>query len=259
MLIAQLSDLHLIDPARGLGFAPALTWTVDLLNRFSRRPDLVLLTGDLADVAEPGAYADLRRLLTPLQAPVIAIPGNHDDRELLRAVFADQDWMPAAGFIQIGLDLGPLRVLALDSQRVGEVGGELCADRLAWLAHALDAAPGRPTLIALHHPPVPVGMPQLDRFGFGQAAALAALVGRHRQVIGVLAGHMHRALTVQFAGTVLHVAPSLACQFALPFAGNPRATRTREPGAFMLHNWDRGRLTSYTIPLGELGILPAAT
>ena len=89
LVVAQISDLHIKAPgvlAYGkVDTAAAFAACVAELNRFAPRPDLVVISGDLADTPAPEEYAHLTRLLAPLQIPLAVIPGNHDDRAMLRA------------------------------------------------------------------------------------------------------------------------------------------------------------------------------
>ena len=78
--------------------------------------------------------------------------GNHDDREAMRSVFGDCDWLPDEGFVQYVVDLGGLRLIALDTHVPGAPGGTLCDDRLDWLNDRLSEAPDRPTILFLRHP-----------------------------------------------------------------------------------------------------------
>ncbi len=56
-----------------------------MLNAEVPAPAAVVMTGDLVNDARPDEYAALADLLAPLDAPVLPLPGNHDDRALLRA------------------------------------------------------------------------------------------------------------------------------------------------------------------------------
>ena len=89
-LVAQISDLHIKRPedlAYGrVDTAAALSRCVDALNRFTPRLDLVVISGDLADTPVKEEYDHLKTLLAPLEIPFVAIPGNHDERSLMRGV-----------------------------------------------------------------------------------------------------------------------------------------------------------------------------
>ena len=90
ILITQISDLHITRPgalAYGrVDTATALLRTISTLNGLSPRPDLVVISGDIADSALPEEYAHATKLLGALKVPFVAIPGNHDRRPLMRRV-----------------------------------------------------------------------------------------------------------------------------------------------------------------------------
>ena len=73
--------------------------------------------------------------------PVFVIPGNHDSRDLLRAAFGADGYLPKDGFLQYAIEDYPVRLVALDTHIPGEGGGELCDERLAWLDRTLAASP----------------------------------------------------------------------------------------------------------------------
>src|SRR3954452_15927845 len=159
-LLAQLSDPHIgaewadRDPVAGLAAA------VESVRSMRPRPDAVLVSGDLSDNATDAEYEQVRDLLTPLHAPLYVLAGNHDDRRALRRHFgvAGTDGEP----VQYSGDLGPLRLVLLDTPRPGEAPGALDAERLDWLDAELAAAPKVPTLLAMHHPPLLPGVPAWD-------------------------------------------------------------------------------------------------
>ena len=161
VLIAQISDLHIKAPgalAYGkVDTAAALSACVAELNRFTPRPDLVVISGDLADTPTPGEYAHLKRLLAPLQIPFVAIPGNHDDRAMLRAALPAQPYAAAEGALDLTRAVGDLDVVLIDSMTPGKNFGTLEPATLAWLEATL-AGSRRPALVFLHHPPFITGI-----------------------------------------------------------------------------------------------------
>ncbi|OLL30462.1 phosphodiesterase [Burkholderia sp. SRS-W-2-2016] len=245
MLLAQISDLHIKQAGvlayRRVDTAAYLTRCVAALNALAPRPDAVLITGDLVDQGDPQQYAHLKTLLAPLEIPYFLMVGNHDERAALRAAFPERAELRDGGeFVQYGVDVGPLRVLALDSMVPGQSGGTLCDARLGWLAQQLDAARGKPVVVALHHPPFACGIGHMDEMRVDQAAAdkLAALIGQHPNVERVLCGHVHRAMFVRFGGTIASAIPAPAHQVALDLREHAPSAFVMEPPAYALHRYE---------------------
>ena len=214
MLVAQISDTHILSPTSDLPSAKlraeCLARCVAAVNRES--PDAVILTGDTVQHGQPDEYAWLRELLAPLQAPLYMVPGNRDDNEALRTAFDDAPFLPRTGpFLHYAIEDFDTRLVALDSTLAGERKGHFCAQRQAWLEETLAAQPERPTLLFIPHPPFDVG----DHYVGGyrhpeEAAALQSIVARHSQVIGLLCGHVHWPVTRDWAGTQARIMPSVA-------------------------------------------------
>jgi len=216
------------------------------------RPDIAVVTGDLVDHGEPEEYEQLRHLLTRLSMPVFVIPGNHDAREPLREAFRGARYLPVAGYLQYAIEDYPVRLVALDTHIPGQGGGELCDERLAWLDRTLAAAPERPTLLLMHHPPFPTGMRRMDQAGLSNAEAFAAVVQRHPQIERILCGHLHRPIDRRFAGTIAGTAPSTAHQMVLNLGPENSLRYKLEPAGYQLHLWleDTG-LVTHTAVLGD--------
>ncbi|APE30067.1 metallophosphoesterase [Halomonas aestuarii] len=184
MRLAQLTDCHLLaDPAaRGRIGVPLrqLEAVVAAVNR--QRPDRVVVTGDISQDETATSYRLAERVLSRLDAPWCWLPGNHDRTDRM----ADCRPLPEA------LDLGDWRALLLDTHVSGREGGELGAERRSALDASLDGDP-RPTLLMMHHPPLPVGAAWLDAIGLADAEAFWRVVAPHGQIRGVFFGHVHQA------------------------------------------------------------------
>ncbi len=110
-----------------------------------------MISGDLTDFGRPAEYASLAAQIAPLEAaglPVYLMPGNHDDRAELRRSFPGARATSATGrrpSIQFAVDVGPLRLLALDTCVPMQSAGALDAERLALARDASSrrAATGR--------------------------------------------------------------------------------------------------------------------
>lgn len=252
MLIAQITDFH-------LGFSPGgifednarrLQTVVRTLNELVPRPDLVLATGDLTDHGDLPSYRRLKRILSKLEIPVLFCMGNHDDRAAFLKVYPDTAMVD--GFNQYAVETLPLRLLVLDTLEPGRHGGGFCETRAAWLEARLAEAPDRPTLIVLHHPPIDTGIEWMS-IGKDEAwvARLEAVVSQHRQVVGLLAGHVHRPIMSAFAGTTVRVCPSTQPQVVLDLAPmdleqpDDRPMIVAGSPGIGLHRWNGRNLISH--------------
>jgi Icc protein len=253
--IVQLSDLHLRAGEDGGGPAARLEHAVREVVRLQPRPDAVLLSGDLADAPSSEAYEQAHELLAPLGLPLHAIPGNHDDRDLLRARFGPAP-APAGAPVHFVADCGALRLIGCDSTSPGRESGALGAERLGWLKDTLEQRRETPTLLALHHPPVLTGVRSMDAIALAleDRVALEALLGGHPQVQTVTCGHVHLTMTCAFAGRPLLVCPSTNSTLRLDLRGRDDIpfTVSDQPLGFAVHALVDGRLVSHVQPLTQL-------
>lgn len=256
MILAHLSDPHICAPGRLLfgraDTAAALDAAVGRLNALPTPPDLVVVTGDLTEHGFPEEYAEFRRIMTPLAAPFVVLPGNHDRREALRAAFAGAAGLPATGPLHYTVETFPVRLVCLDSLIEGSGRGRIGPEQLSWLDRTLAQAPDRTTVLALHHPPFPTGIGHVDAVGLEDADALGAIVARHGQVERVIAGHVHRAMQRRWSGTLASTAPSTTHAVSLDLRPGAVAAYIYEtPGLQLLH-WhaDHG-LVGHILPLGR--------
>jgi 3',5'-cyclic-AMP phosphodiesterase len=248
-LVAQISDLHIggdwgsADPVSGL------RTVLDAVLGMPDRPDVLLVTGDLVENGTDEEYAVVGELLSAASLPVHVLPGNHDRREGLRARFE----LPGDGAapVQYAAQLGPMRLVALDTTIPGRASGELDSDRLSWLDAELTRAPEQPTLLAMHHPPASTGLAPWDEIGLapGDRDALGEVVRRHPQVQRLVAGHIHQPLVAALAGQPVLAVPSTYVQALVDFTA-PEIQLGPGPPGFAIHALVDGRLTSYLHVLG---------
>ena len=260
LLIAQISDLHIKPPGElaygRVDTAAALKRAVATLNRFAPRPDLVVITGDLADTPLAEEYEHVKTLLVPLQIPYAAIPGNHDRRALMRDTLSHLGHAPGEGALNATRAVGELDILLIDSTVPGAHHGELDAATLRWLDDTLAASATRPALLFMHHPPFVTGIGYMDRIRLRNADALALLLQRHPRARLVAAGHVHRAAQASFAGVSATICPAGEQACALDLSARWGEVFMREPPAFHLHAWFPGEgfgtLVTHLVPVGEV-------
>lgn len=259
LVIAQISDLHIKRPGelayRVVDTAAALARCVARLNALRPRPALVVVSGDLVDTGADAEYAHLRELLRPLQLPLAVIPGNHDARDGLRRAFPDQPYAAGEGALNFVHSVGPFDLLCVDSTVPGAPHGLLDPATLAWIDLTLAAAPERPAILVLHHPPFATGIAHMDRQNLHNASGLAAVVGRHPRLGLVAAGHVHRAVVTSFAGRPATICPAPNHAVDLDLAQARVPSLRVEPPAFHLHAWidqsGSGAVVTHWVPIGD--------
>jgi Icc protein len=233
--VLQLSDPHLLaDPGGLCRGRPALAclqhgWQ-QALAQLGQPPDLLLISGDLCQDESWGGYIQLRQLLERWELPVALLPGNHDHGALLRAALGRQAWIAPARVPLAGWSL-----LLLSSHRPGAVAGWLDPAQLAWLRQQLATA-DQPLLVALHHPPLAIGSPELDRIALQRPQELLDLLRASPWVRGVVFGHVHQ----HWQGELLRPSPGPSlllwgCPSTL--AAFPAA----QPCPLGRNNWPGGR------------------
>ena len=230
-LIAQLTDVHIggPQPDNGERFSAA----VDEINRMTRQPDLVLLTGDLTHNGAPAEWRELTDRLAQLEAPFHAIAGNHD-----------QGIDELAGHRT--LDLDPLHLVLLDTS-----SNEVSPDDASWLDQRLTQASDRPVVIAMHHPPFETGIWWMDCVGLKHASRIEAVVRRHPQVIKVLAGHVHRPIQSAWGPCSLWACPATSVAIAPDLDPDHAPAETAEPPSFSLHAYTNdGAMVTHVVPVG---------
>ncbi len=254
-LVVQLSDLHLRTGEDEAQRAARLASAVSRVAELRPTPGAVLLSGDLADEPSPTAYEQVHALVARLDVPVHAIPGNHDDRAMLRERFGPDG--PAGEQVRFAVRCGPLRLLGCDSTVPGREGGALGADQLHWLARTLAEEPHTPTLLALHHPPLATGVRSMDAIALDgeDSAALEELLEDHPQVQTIACGHVHTAMASTFAGRCLLVCPSTNSTLRLDLRDRAdlEFSTARLPLGFAVHALVDGRIVSHVQALSASG------
>jgi Icc protein len=235
MLIAQLSDPHIrVGPLAGEA-AAHLHRALGRVLALGALPDCVVITGDIAENGTAEEYENFRSVVGDFPLPVYLASGNHDDAATLVSCFAGTTFLGGGASSYYALQHPDATVVVLDSSVAGRLDGHLDAAQLGWLDATLAGRRETPAVLCLHHPPMPVGLGFLDSIRLDNPADLAAVLAGHDNVVRILAGHVHRSIVADFAGTTVTVAPSTFRQAALSLHSADPAGYVYEPPGFLLH------------------------
>jgi Icc protein len=242
IVFAQLSDTHLDGGQPRADRAHAVMAS---LVRGRAPLDAVLVTGDIADHGLPSEYEQARSVLAA-PWPVLFCPGNHDERAAFRRVLLGGEGdMPIN---QVHRMPGAV-IAACDSTIPDNDDGYLTDETLAWLDAELGVDPVTPAFVVFHHQPVPLHTETSDVIRLSGEARLAAVLGRHPQVVAVLCGHAHSAAATTFAGRPLLAAPGVVSTSVLPWEERDRADIQAPPAVAYHVLGDDGRLTTHYRPV----------
>lgn len=245
MRFAHISDLHICrDPVGTDGMRDDAVEVVEALardlHRIAGNLDFVVLSGDLTDDAHPESFRHVARLFETLPCPMFLIPGNHDGPAAFQSCMQDLEYLAESDILGRVVEVGPLRLLGVDTCIEAETTGALTPADLSLLKRELSAGGPTPLVIVMHHAPFATGSDEFDAIsrleGSNNFAAILDETGA-RPVI--LCGHIHRPYSAIWHGAACFVAGSPAAPYTaeLPFGASPIHPAT-EQYAYFLHSLD---------------------
>jgi 3',5'-cyclic-AMP phosphodiesterase len=253
-VLLHISDTHLIGGDASLyGAVNADGRLGELLEQLTHsglRPDAIIFTGDLADTGEPQAYRKLRGLVEPfaaeLDAELVWVMGNHDNRAQLRRLLLDE--APSMAPLDRVRMIDGLRIVTLDTSVPGHHYGEITVSQLDWLAEELASPAPDGTILAMHHPPIPSVLDLAVTVELRDQASLGRVL-RGTDVRAILAGHLHYSTNATFVGIPVSVASATCYTQDLTVAAGGTRGRDGAQGCNLVHVY-QDTVVHSVIPLG---------
>ncbi len=253
-VILHLSDTHLVASGLLYGAVDSDDRLVQLLEETLAsgvEPEALVFTGDLTDKGHPEAYARLRGIVEPvaerLGAQLIWLMGNHDERANFRSVLLGEP--PDDAPFDRSYMVGGLRILALDTSVPGHHHGEVSARQLEWLAGELSRPAPEGTIVAMHHPPVPM-IQDLAVLTELRRQDLLEEVLSGSDVRLILGGHLHFSSSATFAGIPVSVASATCYTQDLNVVTGGSRGRDGAQGLNLVHVYPHTIVNS-VVPLGS--------
>lgn len=213
--ILQITDCHLGDKVGeklvGMDTDLSLDLVIASINEKQEAASLLLVTGDLANHAKPGAYLRLRDKLEDLEIDQAWLSGNHDSHSLMVNTVGNT-------LLPRSIRLGKWLIIMLDSSVPGKVAGRLGVSELESLSSTLERFSQQDfVLICLHHQPVKIGCDWLDEQRVSDSEEFFEILSKEPRLRGIVWGHVHQEFSgvdERLPGVKLLSTPSTCIQFA---------------------------------------------
>ena len=182
-LIAHISDLHVSSSDFDEEMFMKAVGEINHLH-----PDMIILTGDITNNGYLKEFEEATKYLGMFEAPLFAVPGNHDSRNLGYQTFEE-----LVGEVSWKLTMGEdLTVIGLDSSTPDENRGHIGHPQHLWLEHQLDECVINEnfSVVCLHHHIVSIPQTGRERNVLSDAGDILKTLTTHEVDI-VLSGHKH--------------------------------------------------------------------
>ncbi len=227
--VTQFSDTHFsISGVRshgGFGYDTDDVWETVFAHAFGggpALPDLVVITGDIADHGLADEYAKAAQHFARLPVAANVCPGNHDfhtpfesglprPRLTMSRTLRVGNWLFLfADSNFAGREMGDDGRLHDKHDRI-ESNGQFGPSELAWLSETMGATDADYAFIWVHHPPKAAGTYNVPAYD----AEVVELCGQHPKLRGFGAGHTHTNTVVELAERPVFTCPAFTINLDL--------------------------------------------
>lgn len=206
--IAQISDTHIIAGGLFRGIDTCANFETVLAAALAKRPDLLVISGDIAGEAGGDAnYRWIKDRLDRCAVPYLAMAGNHDSTHEMRRVFTWPVPLNDPGQIYFKVAHNGWALYFLDSSY-----DFLPSQQLDWVVDELTQDP-RPSVVFVHHPPSDQIAPNFPKkYILHNHTNVIQSLAPFAHIHGIFSGHNHYFHEVTVSGLRLFVTPSTAMQ-----------------------------------------------
>jgi 3',5'-cyclic AMP phosphodiesterase CpdA len=218
-LFVQISDTHIgFNKEANPDVAGTLTHTIDIVNRMSVQPALIIHTGDITHLSKPAEFDLAQQLFTRLRtAEMHTVPGEHDTTDATVTEYFNRFGKASNNKGYYSFDHSGVHFIALINVLQFKPGGlgTLGAEQLDWVAQDLKHRSASTPIVVFAHMPLwtiyePWG------WGTGDADQLMNQLRRFGSVT-VLNGHIHQIVQKVEGNMTFHTARSTS--YPQPLAG----------------------------------------
>ena len=211
MRIIQITDSHIYGDTTstfdGINTKMSFERVLERVQQLDK-PDIVIGTGDLSMDGSSQSYSWLHKRLTKIDAPIVLIPGNHDQQDELAG------GIESTCFLKYGeLLSGSWCFHFLNTAHGGSHAGRLLSDDLSALTSNFQKNREIFHAIFMHHPPVRMGSIWLDEMGLINLTEFWKSIEHAPNLKLIVCGHVHQELDVVRKNVRVLTSPSTCIQF----------------------------------------------
>ena len=218
MIIAQISDTHIISPSHKFSEVAAsrikhLENCVSNILNLKTQPNAIIHTGDISHNGLIEEYKLVYKILNRLKIPIFYTPGNRDNRKNLSSIFthsyltnAKKDQFIYSTYFK------DFRLVSMDSSCKKHNQGELTRKGLEIFFSILMEHKDIPTVIFMHHPPYDVSLSSIKNIEYNSEN----LLPKFRKILdsfnikGLFCGHIHRNFESKLGDIISYTLPPIA-------------------------------------------------
>lgn len=247
--VLQISDLHLLPEPNQTLLGVNTEETAGKVFEFAKSklwpPDLIVLTGDLAQEPLSVTYERLNRFLESLDVSIVCLPGNHDDPQMMAQQLQSENVHCVSQILTSNW-----QIICLDSSVPGSNGGHFSDATFEILEDHLDQYPEKFALVCLHHHPVPIDCLWLDTMVLDNRKEFFTILQSRSQSRAIVCGHIHQDLNRTHQKLQVFGTPSTCFQFK---PGSEKFVLDNQaPGYRRLSLYPDGTIKSEVLRLAEL-------
>ena len=245
MKIIQITDLHLrCDKDYSvfdINTFQSARIIIDHISQVHKDLNALVISGDISDDETSESYSNLLELTDQIDTKIYLMPGNHDSiKEIKKCAsigkvkselyFADDNWI----------------YFMFNTKKDNSPNGLLKQDEIDIFTDMLRKNEDKYFMIFLHHHPVEIGSPTMDKMIIENANILLDLIRKNKSIRGVSWGHIHNVFETNINNAKLFSTPS-TCYQSKPRSETFTIDKKEKPGYRIIHFSSSGNLETKVV------------
>ena len=245
MKIIQITDLHLrCDKDYSvfdINTFQSARIIIDHISQVHKDLNALVISGDISDDETSESYSNLLELTDQIDTKIYLMPGNHDSiKEIKKCAsigrvkselyFVDDNWI----------------YFMFNTKKDNSPNGLLKQDEIDIFTDMLRKNKDKYFMIFLHHHPVEIGSPTMDKMIIENANILLDLIRKNKSIRGVSWGHIHNVFETNINNAKLFSTPS-TCYQSKPRSETFTIDKKEKPGYRIIHFSSSGNLETKVV------------